>query len=89
MTISDAAKLYGYNRHTLLDAIKRGALPAQRLGPRAYVVEARDVEAYRARTGGQPGRPEGSKDSRPSAKRGRPRKHQQQNGPEDAPTGEG
>jgi excisionase family DNA binding protein len=56
ITISEAAERIGVTRAALRQAIARGTLSAQKVGP-LYLVSTIEVDAYKARTGGNKGRP--------------------------------
>ena len=47
MTVTEAAALLGMRAGSVRAAIRRGRLPAVRLGNRLLVVDRDDVEAYR------------------------------------------
>jgi excisionase family DNA binding protein len=54
MNVAEAAAALGVKRSAVRKAIARGTLRATKTGwsfGAAYVIEARDVEAYRAREG--------------------------------------
>jgi len=47
MTVTEAAALLGMRAGSVRAAIRRGRLPAMRLGERLLVLDRDDVEAYR------------------------------------------
>jgi excisionase family DNA binding protein len=56
ITLSEAAGRIGVTADALRQAIRRGTLSAQKVGP-LYLVATTEVDAYKQRTGGTKGRP--------------------------------
>ena len=57
LPLSVAAEMLGVDPSTLRRQAIDGRLRAQKLGPRAWMVEADEVERYRREQLGRPGRP--------------------------------
>lgn len=55
LTLNDAAAELGLNAATLRQSIARGAMTAEKIGPRLWVVSRREVERYRAESLGRRG----------------------------------
>jgi excisionase family DNA binding protein len=56
ITLSEAAGRIGVTADALRQAIRRGTLNAQKVGP-LYLVTTNEIDAYKTRTGGNKGRP--------------------------------
>ncbi len=47
LTTMEAASTLGISRYAVISAIRRGALRADLVSPKLYLVDSRDVERYR------------------------------------------
>lgn len=47
LTVGECARLTGFGRHTIVDAINMGALKAVRPGKRQFYVNREDLDAWR------------------------------------------
>lgn len=54
ITMTEAARLLGYHRTSIYALVKRGDLPAVRIGPRSMLVDREAVLRLGARTKGRP-----------------------------------